>query len=184
MRNMLERRGGGFEWSSEHNSHFEPSKFVLMDFSLNRLKERSPMTIQGAIINPSRTHKFLGVILDQELRWKEHTAYAIAKGAQYVMLIRRLSRSAQGIPTKLIHQLYRAVAIPCTLYVASVWLWPTYDEKTNSPIRGSIGVTKKIKPMHLLRPSYMATRGWKSAEYDRPADRGPWMSCYRFVWVG
>jgi len=42
---MLERRGGGFEWSSEHNSRFEPSKFALMDFSLNRLKERPPMTI-------------------------------------------------------------------------------------------------------------------------------------------
>jgi len=60
------------------------------------------------------------------------------------MLIRRLSRSAQGIPTKLIRQLYRAVAIPRTLYAASVWLRPTYDKKTNSPIRGSIGVTKKI----------------------------------------
>jgi len=78
---MLERRGGGFEWSSEHNSRFEPSKFVLMDFSLNRLKERPPMTIRGAIINPSCTHKFLGVILNEELRWKEHTAYAITKGA-------------------------------------------------------------------------------------------------------
>ena len=42
---MLERRGGGFKWSSEHNLHFEPSKFALMDFSLNRLKERPPMTI-------------------------------------------------------------------------------------------------------------------------------------------
>ena len=60
------------------------------------------------------------------------------------MLIRCLSRSAQGIPTKLIRQLYRAVAIPRMLYAASVWLQPTYDEKTNSPIRGSIGATKKI----------------------------------------
>jgi len=36
---MLERGGGGFEWSSKHNSRFEPSKFALMDFTLNRSKE-------------------------------------------------------------------------------------------------------------------------------------------------
>jgi len=36
---MLEREEGGFEWSSKHNSRFEPSKFALMDFTLNRSKE-------------------------------------------------------------------------------------------------------------------------------------------------
>ena len=102
LKDMLERRRGGFKWSTEHNSHFEPSKFALMDFSLNRSKERPPMTIRGAIVTPSPTHKFLGVILNQELRWREHTAYAIAKGACYTMLICHISKSAQGVPTKLV----------------------------------------------------------------------------------
>lgn len=144
LRDMLERRRGGFEWSSKHNSRFEPSKFALMDFSLNRSRERPPMTIRGAVITPSPTHKFLGVILDQELRWREHTAYAIAKGAHYAMLIRRISRSAQGVPAKLVRQLYRAVVVPRILYAASVWLRPTYNEATNKTIHGSVGVTKKI----------------------------------------
>jgi len=30
------------------------------------------------------THKFLGVILDQELRWKEHVQYALQKGTKWV----------------------------------------------------------------------------------------------------
>lgn len=61
-------------------------------------------------------HKFLSIILDQELRWHEHTTYAIAKGACYAMLICCISRSVQGVPEKLIQQLYQAVVVPRILY--------------------------------------------------------------------
>ena len=145
LNDMLERSGGGFEWSSQHNLCFAPSKFALIDFSMNRTKECPPMIIHGATITPSPSHKFLGVILDQELCWCEHTAYATAKGARYAMLLRRLSKSAQGVPTKLIHQLYQAVVIPRTLYPASVWLRPTYNAETNTTVRGSTGTAKKIR---------------------------------------
>ena len=140
----LERNGGGFEWSSKYNSRFTPSKFMLIDFSMNRTKEHLPMIIRGATITPSPSHKFLGVILNQELCWREHTAYATAKDARYAMLLRRLSKSAQGVPTKLICQLYQTVVIPHTLYAASVWLRPTYNAKTNSVVCGSMGTAKKI----------------------------------------
>ena len=134
---MLERSRGGFEWSSQHNSHFSPSKFALIDFSMNRTKECPPMIICGAMITPSPSHKFLGVILNQELHWREHTAYATAKGACYTMLLRCLSKLAQGVPTKLIRQLYQAVIIPHMLYAASIWLRPTYNAETNTALRGS-----------------------------------------------
>ena len=122
LNDMLERSGGGFEWLAQHNSRFSPSKFALIDFSMNRTRECPPMEIRGAIITPSPTHKFLGVIVDQELHWQEHTAYATAKGVRYTTLLRHLSRTAQGVPTKLICQLYQAVVTPRTLYAASVWL--------------------------------------------------------------
>ena len=42
---MLEREGGGYQWSKDHNSKFETSKFALIDFSLNRSKERPPIQV-------------------------------------------------------------------------------------------------------------------------------------------
>lgn len=84
------------------------------------------MIIRGNVIRPSPTHKFLGVILDQELRWKEHVAYAIVKGTAYALQLRRLSSTASGMPMKLAHQLYQAVAIPKMLYAADVWFTPAY----------------------------------------------------------
>ena len=39
LTDMLEHKGGGYQWSTDHNSHFEPSKFALIDFPLNRMKD-------------------------------------------------------------------------------------------------------------------------------------------------
>ena len=87
LNEMLERRGGGYQWSADHNSHFEPSKFALIDFSLNRTKDRPPLLTWNITITPSKTHKFLGVILNQELRWREQVSYALGKGSQYTLLM-------------------------------------------------------------------------------------------------
>ena len=142
--NMLTRSGGGFNWSKDHNSRFEASKFALMDFTMSKTKQRPQMIIRGATIKPAPSHKFLGVIVDQELRWKEHTAYAIAKGASYAMLLRRLSSSSHGIPAKLIHQLYQTVAIPKMTYAASVWFQPTLNAGSPNSVRGSKGIATKM----------------------------------------
>ena len=36
VENMMERRGGGFEWAGGHNSRFETSELVVVDFSYYR----------------------------------------------------------------------------------------------------------------------------------------------------
>ena len=142
--NMLTRPGGGFDWSKDHNSRFEASKFALMDLTMSKTKQRPQMTIRGATIKPVPSHKFLGVILDQELRWKEHTAYAIAKGASYAMLLRCLSSPSHGISAKLIRQLYRTVAIPKMTYAASVWFQPMLHAGSPNSVRGSKGIAAKM----------------------------------------
>ena len=66
-------------------------------------------------------------MLDNELCWKAHAAYAIAKGAKYTILLQRLSSATWGIPAKLIQQLYQSVVVPKITYAAAVWLQPTYS---------------------------------------------------------
>ena len=144
LHSMLERRGGAYDWSSNHNSKFEMSKFGLIDFTLNRSKERPPIVIRGITIKPSKSHKFLGVMVDQELRWKEHASYALAKGVAYVALIRRISTSAHGVSPRLMRQLYRSTAVPKMLYAASVWLKPVFTAGSQSLTRGSQGIIKKL----------------------------------------
>jgi len=73
---MMTRDGGAIEWTKKHNSHFEFSKLVLIDFAHSRRPaERPPLTLPNIIINPSKSMKYLGIMLDQNLSWKEQLAY-------------------------------------------------------------------------------------------------------------
>jgi hypothetical protein len=33
LKDMMEHKGGGYKWVQDHNSHFETSKFTLLDLS-------------------------------------------------------------------------------------------------------------------------------------------------------
>ena len=59
------------------------------------------------------------------------------------MLLQQLSKTAQGVPIKLIHQLYQMVVIPQMLYAASMWLHPTYNTEIDKAIQGSNRTAKK-----------------------------------------
>jgi hypothetical protein len=144
LKNMLERTGGGYDWARDHNSKFETSKFALVDFSMNAVKERSPLTTRGITITPTATHRFLGVILDQALRWTAHIAYALAKGTAYVFQLRRLSLTSTGIPLSLMRQLYLAVALPKMLYAVDLWFRPLFVGDGDTPQHGSISVVRRL----------------------------------------
>ncbi|KAF8833666.1 hypothetical protein BDN67DRAFT_992802 [Paxillus ammoniavirescens] len=116
LQDMLNRQGGGFEWSKGHNSQFETSKFGLMDFSR--------------------------VLVDSELCWHAHAAYAISKGTNYVLQLWRLSYSVKGVPLSLMKQLYTSVALPKMLYAVDLWLTPLYI--------GSIGTVNKMERVQRL----------------------------------
>ena len=138
LTNMLECEGGGYQWLADHNSRFEPTKFALIDFSLNRTKDCPPLRTRNTIIKPAPSHKFPGVFLDQELRWREQANYALAKGTQYTLLMRHISGNSWGAPMHLTQQLYQAVVVPRVTYAASIWIRPIYKQGSNAPQRGSL----------------------------------------------
>ncbi|OJA12400.1 hypothetical protein AZE42_10041 [Rhizopogon vesiculosus] len=144
LKNMLECPGGGFDWSSNHNSCFETNKFALIDFSMNKNRLWPPMLIQGVTILPSAIHRFLGVILDQELHWKAQVDHAIAKGMAYIMQLRRLTTMSKGIPLCLMRQLYQAMAVPKMLYAADLWFTPAFRDGSDIPQHGSLGVVRRL----------------------------------------
>ena len=63
------RLEGVNEWAVAHNSRFEASKSVLVDFSLAKHIECPVMRLWGSPIVLQPSHKFLGVIINQDLCW-------------------------------------------------------------------------------------------------------------------
>ncbi|KAG1798411.1 uncharacterized protein BJ212DRAFT_1237881, partial [Suillus subaureus] len=76
---------------------------------------------------------FLGVLLDQELRWKPQVNNTIVKGTAYVFQLWRLGTTTKGIPLQLMHQLYQAVVVPKMLYATDLVQSDSKDDSEPEP---------------------------------------------------
>lgn len=105
---------------------------------------RPPLVIGQQTITPSHPYKYLGVILDQELRFKEHAAYTLAKGSTWVAQIRRLQRPTIGMPPRFAWLLYKGIAIPRMLYAAEISLTPVTNNAGRRRVSGTVGPMAKL----------------------------------------
>jgi len=140
---MMERAGGTFAWSKTHQCEFAIEKFGIMGLTRQREKnpmgrpvthpiERKPIQILQTTVPVVTEHKFLGVILDQELRWNAHINYALAKGTKWITQYRRLAKQMKGISAKHMRKFYITTAIPRMLYAADLFLTPQSSQAIGS----------------------------------------------------
>jgi ribonuclease HI len=71
-------------------------------------------------VKPSQTVKLLGVVFDQELKWKPHVQRAIKRATKTCLAISRLHH----LRPKQMRQLYQACVIPQMDYASTVWHSP------------------------------------------------------------
>jgi hypothetical protein len=145
LEDIMTREGGVLEWSDKHQCLFTLNKFGLMGFTHKRApdhrraKKTKPVDwpcikIHDNIIEPKDTHKFLGFMIDQELQYKVHAAYALRKGTKWIEQYKRLEVGTKGISAKYMKQFYYTVALPKMLYAADLFLIPE-SSRTKGTIR-------------------------------------------------
>ena len=89
---MMERAGGGFDWSMTHNSPFELSNLALVNF-MQRKHQSTDLNLlcrntgKTTIVKAKPSYKFLGVYIDSKLNWKTQDEDALARGAKWVNLL-------------------------------------------------------------------------------------------------
>jgi len=157
LKDLFQRQGGPGEWGRTHFSTYEFQKFVAMLMSRrwiedpeggSRKVKHPPLTIQiddEHEVTTSKSHKYLGVIMDNELRFKEHAAYALAKGTKWVGQVKRLSKMARGMHGMHGRTMYNAVALPSMLYAADVWCSPPMKIDGGKKTRGMGGAIAKLE---------------------------------------
>ena len=110
---MMTREGGVYEWSKTHNSPLEHSKLALIDFAHSNKKiPRPSLTLLSTTLTPTKSTKYLGIVIDQNLNWKAQHAHAIEKGSKWASQVRRIARPSWGITPKYARRLYISVALP------------------------------------------------------------------------
>ena len=193
----MDQPEGGLQWSNTHNSHFKPDKLQLVDFTRKRTPTgqtgqcttpitRPPLTLGTREIAPSSSYKYLGVILDQELRFREHAAYALARGTKWTLQFCRLSKPKVGMLPRYARQLYKAVAVPKMLYAADIFLTPMQTQQGDRRLKGSVGIIKRLARVQRMAALHItgAMRTTANDVLDAHADLLPFQFlvnqiCYR-----
>lgn len=153
LADFMTQDGAAQDWSQEHNSQFELSKFHLLNMSstskdlgppLEFTDKRSGTTVT---IKPSNSETFLGLRVDRQLRFREHVKLALEKGTTWVKQFRRLAKMNTGVPLHQMRQLYTSIALPSMLYAADIFLEPILVNQDGKR-KGSIGHIKKLASVH------------------------------------
>ncbi|PPQ77570.1 hypothetical protein CVT24_005191, partial [Panaeolus cyanescens] len=126
----MDERTGVRSWARSHNCSFGMEKFQLVDFSRKKTIDddglkidlpRPELKLRGLTIKPSRQAKFLGLILDQELRWKEQNTRVITKAAYWTAQLQRLAKHKAGVNHKNLRRLFISTALPRITYGIEVF---------------------------------------------------------------
>jgi ribonuclease HI len=157
---FMHRTGGALDWSKETNCTFGLDKTACI--GMTRRREADPrlqgrtrpitrpgITIGGVDVKMDKSAKWLGILIDQELRFNAHAAYALKKGTDYMHQYRRLARNANGVWHKYLKWYYKAIAMPRMLYGAEVWLKPPrISNKTSQKFMNKMATVQRQAALH------------------------------------
>jgi hypothetical protein len=105
-------------WAQRTGSRFTEKKTELIHLTRKRSEQlQGHVIINGRTVESSPTAKLLGVIFDQELRWKEHIQQAIKRATKVSIALGGL----RHLRPEQMHQLYRACVTPVVDYASTVW---------------------------------------------------------------
>jgi len=176
LRSIMERRGGVFDWAKEHNCKFGVEKFQLLDLTKRMIGHmfvahrmvpmpRANLRLRTHIIKSQTSAKFLGVIVNNTLSWKEQAAAALGKGHDWVLQFGRLAQPTKGVSRANMRRFYLSIAVPRMLYAADIFLTPPTNRSPADLQRNGRAVINKLASVQ-RRAALSITGGMQSAPTD------------------
>ncbi|OGE46524.1 hypothetical protein PENARI_c208G11671 [Penicillium arizonense] len=112
-------------WARRTGSCFAAEKTELIHITRKRREQlQGQVVMNGKTVEPSPTAKLLGVVFDQELRWKEHVQQAIKRAIKVSIALGGL----RHLRPEQMRQLYQACVTPVMDYASTVWHDPLRDK--------------------------------------------------------
>ena len=170
---MFNRGGGPKEWGDTHHSLYELHKSGALAATRRKIVDpnnprkrivQPPITIKLSNehhITTSPLQKYLGVVVDRELRFREQAGVAIGKGAKWASQTGRLAKIAKGMKRGLAKQIYYGAAVASMLYVVDVWGVPSIRRGEGM----SVGTIKKLEGTQ-RKAAIQATGGLRTTPTD------------------
>ena len=106
------------QWEKDWQMSFNPSKCEVIRITTKRNPIKATYQIHDHDLSITKTGKYLGVIISEDLSWKAHVEAATKKANNSLAFLRRnLSSCPQDVTT----QCYTTLVRPILEYAASAW---------------------------------------------------------------
>lgn len=111
------------KWCKETGLNVNPEKsnFIIFDSVKHKSVKNVSVKLFGRNIPRTKTFKYLGVIVDENLNWREHVDWAVEKGRRTLWVARSMVAKSWGINPKKMLWLYNQIVLPRVLYGVVVW---------------------------------------------------------------
>ena len=168
---IMNGQDGGLDWSKTHNSKFEVSKSVVMHATRAQRNQddnnagNPRVELDGQLVEEVESFKYLGIYVDNQLRWTTHLQKATEKATNWALNFRRLTRPSTGVSSKLMRQLYIATVIPKMTYGLDVWYTPPTKPLGYRQNIGSVAALRQMTKIQRIA-TLAITGGIKSTPTD------------------
>lgn len=144
------------EWSRLFKLEFNPSKTkVMMIYKKTRTVESIDLTLGNVPIEEVQQMRYLGIIVDNKLQWKQHITYVSNKVEKALLGFLRVSKNVFGVNTDVLRLVYNQGIVPIISYASGAW-GNSLKKKINSKL------LRRIQRRFLLR----IIRGYRTVSYD------------------
>ena len=130
------------QWCEENHllMNVAKTKEVIVDYRRGR-DPQPPVTIGGAVVERVETFKYLGVNINEKLKWEEHTSVVVSKAQQRLYGLRRLKKF--GLSLKTIKAFYRGTVE--SLLTSSFTSWyGSCTDKDHKALRRVVRTAERI----------------------------------------
>lgn len=122
------------EWAKENNLSFALEKTELMAFK-GKIKSNFTIGQQQQEIKSQKSIKILGLIIDKNLNFKEHTTKTIMKANTIYNIMKSITLKGMGANSKLRKLCYNMIFVPTISYAAEIWGSALHNNEIRRRIR-------------------------------------------------
>jgi hypothetical protein len=111
------------KWARKNKVRFNDKKSKVMLMTRRKRKEREEVEVylNNKILRQVKTMKYLGIIIDNKLTFREHITRATEKFRKIIFVLSRSAKLNWGLSHKALKTLYTGGIQPLLLYGAPVW---------------------------------------------------------------
>lgn len=150
LSSRLQQSIDAFEsWCKSWKLRLQPTKTELIHFKKNprkKLKHPVVVKVDNTEVKPLEHTRYLGVIFDQQLKWKSHLEHIERRIAPRICLLRYLSKAAKEPNNTTMINLYKSLIRSILVYgspailKADQTVWDRLQVMQNKALRAALGL--------------------------------------------